>query len=1138
MKEAQKTLDKALDIEEEDLAEEEVDAAPKEANTSWSSSLNKMLKTESTSSQQDDEILEEQNLNPRKRSSIWNSLSGAASLISSPGSEDTTPDDVHQSEGSLPVFSQPSSLQSVDSSRSSSKSEPTSLQPNSQSDNSSERTNHQSEESGKANSQSEKDGVHLDSQSEAGSSILLGSESAYDGQDLDNELLRESIEDGFSSSRLVVTADLAGDNDNQHPYFNSYPAVSANKNSSVIASEPGSSSCHQKSNSDVGSNCSGEQSDSSGAQTSSIVLVSSSSISYQQKDGTNPPGSTDSLNRVTPCSSDNSAFNQTNQVVGMGTSSGSSVDIISPSSIEPISCSSIDVISSPDSDKPLKNIPQDVNSNPSKPLVNLGGDNSALNVSVGSDTTIVVSLEDNEVENMLSDALIEHEKKSVSGSMSSRSSDIVKLDSISGTASPSDVEVISNSDRRYSSSSHSKDDRNEELISKLEESRKENFQLRRRNEELSEILKAREDKILNSNREMTESHGGLASLTAKLEAAFKKIDKFREDLEVKNIENERLENDLKVEKSGRKKLEKELKRVQADLDTRKSGDDKKDSLISDLRSEGEALAKHNGKQAEIIRKLRGKEKTLESERNLLSEESTRLKTENESLTKILEDKNENENAISKSLKSLADGNKTLGNENKNLSVELDEQKDKVKGLRSSLEAAYKDISQLKQELSQAKSQASTEALQSESQHRERLENRLAELEEARESDRLEYEARMASCQEALVSGQKNSNQTENQLRRELEEARKNVEMTEKRYEDLNFELESATRPLLKQIQSLQTELNKLRKSSDETESNLADRVKTLTQHLNVSKEKERKVSESYETVAGKLASLEATVNISSGNRSALESKCTNLSKDMETARKELELERESSGRFKQEQEQQLHNYKKEKELLELRLENLNAEFEVRNRTCKDLAAQLKDQEERMRDLQADVEVRGASSSLWPPSGMRPSPNMRPTSSYSSPSPSNSLNPPERESCWTEELLSPGLGMSGSSQAPSLYDTMKHGNSAAYLENMESQLKLKEGEVASLHHQIQQLDRLKQSLAAELADTSAILEQKDTRLEQMDSLESEFNDFKQKYSVLEKSLLEKEEELNDMRQDLVYVKEKYKTQIDQLMSASV
>ncbi len=41
-------------------------------------------------------------------------------------------------------------------------------------------------------------------------------------------------------------------------------------------------------------------------------------------------------------------------VVGMGTSSGSSVDIISPSSIEPISCSSIDVISSPDSDKPLK----------------------------------------------------------------------------------------------------------------------------------------------------------------------------------------------------------------------------------------------------------------------------------------------------------------------------------------------------------------------------------------------------------------------------------------------------------------------------------------------------------------------------------------------------------------------------------------------------------------------------------------------------------------------------------------------------------------------------------------------------------------------------------------------------------------
>ena len=39
--------------------------------------------------------------------------------------------------------------------------------------------------------------------------------------DLNILLFRESIEDGFSSSRLVVTADLGGD-DSQHPYFSSY----------------------------------------------------------------------------------------------------------------------------------------------------------------------------------------------------------------------------------------------------------------------------------------------------------------------------------------------------------------------------------------------------------------------------------------------------------------------------------------------------------------------------------------------------------------------------------------------------------------------------------------------------------------------------------------------------------------------------------------------------------------------------------------------------------------------------------------------------------------------------------------------------------------------------------------------------
>jgi hypothetical protein len=41
-------------------------------------------------------------------------------------------------------------------------------------------------------------------------------------------------------------------------------------------------------------------------------------------------------------------------------------------------------------------------------------------------------------------------------------------------------------------------------------------------------------------------------------------------------------------------------------------------------------------------------------------------------------------------------------------------------------------------------------------------------------------------------------------------------------------------------------------------------------------------------------------------------------------------------------------------------------------------------------------------------------------------------------------LSGGLGLGSSHHTPSLYDTMKHGNSAAYLENMESQLKMRDG----------------------------------------------------------------------------------------------
>ena len=202
--------------------------------------------------------------------------------------------------------------------------------------------------------------------------------------------------------------------------------------------------------------------------------------------------------------------------------------------------------------------------------------------------------------------------------------------------------------------------------------------LRRRNRELEELVSAREARLVAVANEMAELQGEVEEgkadriVTAELRRRVALLE-------------EEVANGVRRSEGQAKELEKMRKAVAAEA----GEDQEREEMIADLRSEGEALARQNGKQAEVIRKLRAKEKTADKDIDKFKSESEKAKSELERLSKSLAEKNSLEGTQSEAIKNLTEANQAWEVENKKIKNDLEDNVEKVSGLRKSLEAAYR-----------------------------------------------------------------------------------------------------------------------------------------------------------------------------------------------------------------------------------------------------------------------------------------------------------------------------------------------------------------------------------------------------------------------------------------------------------------
>nr|XP_045617076.1 TATA element modulatory factor-like isoform X3 [Procambarus clarkii] len=672
--------------------------------------------------------------------------------------------------------------------------------------------------------------------------------------------------------------------------------------------------------------------------------------------------------------------------------------------------------------------------------------------------------------------------------------------------------------------------RNQSNFSETSESSSDNHssevdKLLKKLSQITEVLESRETKVM----ELSQVNAALQDMNLRLKANIEELEggsgmeateSLREEFTQRLVTMERKFQQALREKEA---IKKQLEEVRAEAATRLSSAEverdreERDTVIRELRNEGEKLSKQQLNYSNIIKKLRSKEKenetTLKTQKDKLEEQSREL----ERLRKQLSAKEEMERRQIDAVCQLNITNQRLEQMVKDTNAENAELEGKMSALKNALDTAYREMTELQRTAATKDAEAQEQALSAEVGARKQLEITLAEAQTQAHREQEALMAQLLELQDALSRTETQANRKERQLRSDISELQQRVSEAETRAEELSGAVSAATRPLLRQMENLQSTHTSQQASWEALESTLTRRLNDAQIAVATSSEKERSAREQYSELAANTSMLQTQM----ANLQAVNSKLSSQL-DITTAK----LESLSTSRAKEATQiealkasfaEEIAEVKRERDSLEQQLEIEKTAVAAEKKKTLALQDQLKDRERKLLQLASDG-----------PESHNSTPRSSPTPSLSRLSVSGSLSESFTGSQWGDEVFE-----SGWTRATSLYDSMR-GNTTATVEALTSQLRQREGEIHHLQSEVTRYEAQRETLAQELVSVTNQIEAFQVQLESYQTLQDQYADMEQKYNALLQMHGEKVEEVEELRLDLVDVKEMYKAQIDQLL----
>lgn len=635
---------------------------------------------------------------------------------------------------------------------------------------------------------------------------------------------------------------------------------------------------------------------------------------------------------------------------------------------------------------------------------------------------------------------------------------------------------------------------------------------------LNEKLEKREAQLLSLSKEkalLEESYDNLKDEMFRVKEESSIISSLKDEFTQRIAEAEKK---VQLACKERDAAKKEIKTMKEELAIRLNSSQtadllkEKDEQIQGLMDEGEKLSKQQLHNSNIIKKLRTKDKDNENIIAKLNKKAKELEEESQHLKQVLDGKEEVEKQHRDNIKKL---NSVVERQEKDLGrlqVDMDELEEKNRSIQAALDSAYKELTDLHKANAAKDSEAQEAALSHEMRAKEELS---AALEKAQEEAREQQEAlaiQVGDLRLALQRAEQAAARKEDYLRHEISELQQRLQEAENRNQELSQSVSSTTRPLLRQIENLQATLGSQTSSWEKLEKNLSDRLGESQTLLAAAVERERAATEELLANKIQMSSVESQNSLLRQENSRLqvqlESEKNKLRKlEDENNRYQVELEN-----LKDEYVRTLEETRKEKILLSSQLEMEKMKVEQERKKAIFTQEAIKEKERKPFSVSSTPTLsRSSSISGVDMAGLQTS----------------FLSQDESH----DHSFAP---MSASASGSNLYDAVRMGAGSSVIESLQSQLKLREGEIAHLQLEIGNLEKTRSIMAEELVKLTNQNDELEEEVKEIPKLRIQLRDLDQRYNTILQMYGEKAEEAEELRLDLEDVKNMYKTQIDELL----
>ncbi|PWA72335.1 golgin candidate 5 [Artemisia annua] len=512
----------------------------------------------------------------------------------------------------------------------------------------------------------------------------------------------------------------------------------------------------------------------------------------------------------------------------------------------------------------------------------------------------------------------------------------------------------------------------------------------------------------------------------------------------------------------------------------------KDEIITQIMAEGEGLSKKQATQESLIRKLRAQIREFEEEKKGLM---AKLQVEESKVESIRRDKAATEKLLQLTIE-------------KN-QAELSTQKEYY---TNALTAA-------KEAEALAEARANTEA-------KTEVESRLKEAEE-REVMLVQT---LEELRQTLSRTEQQAVFREDMLRRDIEDLQKRYQESERRCEELVMQVPDSTRPLLRQIEAMQETTARRAEAWTAVERSLTSRLQEAEAKCAAAEERERSVNERLSQTLSRINVLEAQI-------SCLRAEQTQLTRSLEKERQKASENRQEYLALKEEVDTHKdHVNQREEEIRELKRKHKQ---ELQEALAHQELLQQDIERERATRLELETTARQQSSSA-----SEPSPLARTKSLYDNGLTDRLSNASSIGSMEESFFLQASLGSSDT-----LSERRNHGEptmSSYYLKSMtpnafEAALRQKEGELASYMSRLASMESIRDSLAEELVKMTEECEKLRSEVSLMPGLKADIEALRGRHSAALELMGERDEELEELRADIVDLKEMYREQVNMLVN---